>query len=516
MTLVLTITNVERLENGLPTRLRLDRHGAVIGRSPTADWSLPDPQHYISSVHCEIDYRDGAYVLNDKSTNGTFVNGDQARMSGPHPIASGDVIVIGHYSISAQIDGAGAAAAQSAPAEPEWSGWQPQAAAASIDPASWDRPPPAPAISGQGAMSQNWTPPPVNEPAPASAWSTPAPPVTPASAWSSPVSESTGASSAADVWGQLAASNVVDWARGGFGAPAQEGRDPLGLAPSAPRLRQDPFGLEPTPQPSPAAPQPTPAGWGRTPSTPPVSSPPAAGWGPQEAPSPAPVAQPQRAVTGWGPQAGAQPAAAAAPAPASVAGVDAEVAAFMVGAGLQPSDLKVSGAQALTTAGSAMRRMVAGLVVMLEARARAKAQLGAQGTSLEFEGNNPLKFARSPEKAVAQLLNPPERGFMSSDRAIEDAFRDLQAHQMATLQAMQGALQATLARFSPQAIRERAETHGVLAKILPNAREATLWETYEREFEGVAKGSDEAFMDVFAKEFRAAYERVAAEMKRKA
>jgi type VI secretion system FHA domain protein len=158
---------------------------------------------------------------------------------------------------------------------------------------------------------------------------------------------------------------------------------------------------------------------------------------------------------------------------------------------------------------------VAGLIVMLEARARAKAQLGAQGTSLEFDGNNPLKFARSPEKALAQLLNPPERGFMAPDRAIEDAFRDLQAHQMATLAAMQGALAATLARFSPDAIRNRAETRGLLAKIIPSAREAALWQAYEREFEGVARGSDEAFMDVFAKEFREAYQAAVADMKKK-
>ena len=198
-----------------------------------------------------------------------------------------------------------------------------------------------------------------------------------------------------------------------------------------------------------------------------------------------------------------------------VQAVDAELAAFLVGAGLQPNDLKVTGAQAMTSAGSALRRVIAGLVVMLEARARAKAQLGAQGTSLEFDGNNPLKFARAPEKAIAQLLNPPERGFMSADRAIDDAFRDLQAHQMATLTAMQGALAATLARFSPQAIRDRAESQGFLSKLLPGGREATLWQAYEREFEGVARGSDEAFMDVFAKEFRQAYERVSADMKRK-
>ena len=128
MTLVLTITNVERLENGLPTRLRLDRHGAVIGRSPTADWSLPDPQHYISSVHCEIDYRDSAYVLVDKSTNGTFINGDQQRLAGPHTIGPGDVVVIGHYSIKADLQGAGAQPAETPVQEtPAWGGWQPQA-----------------------------------------------------------------------------------------------------------------------------------------------------------------------------------------------------------------------------------------------------------------------------------------------------------------------------------------------------------------------------------------------------
>ena len=553
MTLVLTITNVDRLENGLPTRLRLDRHGAVIGRSPTADWSLPDPQHYVSSVHCEVDYRDSAYVLVDKSTNGTFVNGDQQRLAGPHTIGPGDVVVIGHYSIRADLEGAaGPQSAEPPPQQtPAWGGWQPQPAAASVDEASWDRAPAAAAISGQGAMSGNWAPPPVNGPpsngppngppvaapntpplntppayAPpaanmppvASAWATPAPAATPASGWSSPVNETPAAPSAVDVWGQLAASNVVDWARGGFGERQAQAADPLGLGSGGARLRPDPLGLG---GPAPAAqrapqisPQPAASGWASSnaaagPNSSPAAQP-GAGWGPAAGGAAPAQAQPEPQ---WAARAGAGPAQATPQPP--IQAVDAELAAFLIGAGLQPTDLKVAGAQAMTSAGSALRRVVAGLVVMLEARARAKAQLGAQGTSLEFDGNNPLKFARAPEKAIAQLLNPPERGFMSADRAIDDAFRDLQAHQMATLTAMQGALASTLARFSPQAIRERAESQGFLSKLLPGGREATLWQAYEREFEGVARGSDEAFMDVFAKEFRQAYERVSADMKRK-
>ena len=158
-------------------------------------------------------------------------------------------------------------------------------------------------------------------------------------------------------------------------------------------------------------------------------------------------------------------------------------------------------------AGSVLKRLVAGLLVMVEARARAKAQMGAEMTGLALEGNNPIKFARSPEQALAQLLMPPQPGFLEADKAVEDAYLDLQSHQVATLRAIPGALRATLDRFSPGSIRRRAENMGLLARILPGARDAALWRNYEREFVAVKKESDEAFMEVFSKEFRKAYER---------
>jgi type VI secretion system FHA domain protein len=501
MTLTLTINGLDRLENGEAARLRLDRHGARIGRSAHMDWSLPDPRSYISSSHCEIEYRDGGYLLVDRSTNGTYVNRSPSRLTAPHRIADGDVIQIGHYEVLARVEGEGQAdlGAQAAPA---WQGWTSQVPAGAepvgIDAASWDRPAPQPAISGLGSGAASWTPPKVGAPA-ASAWAQPETPALEPSAWSSGP-QAAADPSGGDIWGQLASTNEVDWSRGGFGAPSP--------APSA--------------APAAAAPGAAPAasGWGS-----PEPSAGASAWGAPAAAEPAEAASeaaawgapqpPAAAAFGAPAVAPSPPAPSAAPALNGAGLSSADWAAFLAGAGLQPGDVKSSPGQALGAAGAALRRLVAGMVVLLEARARAKSQLGAANTSLEFAGNNPLKFARTPEKALAQLLDPPERGFMPSERAVEDAFCDLQAHQMATLAAMQGALQATLARFSPQAIRGRAETRGLLAKILPSARDATLWQVYEREFEGVAKGSDEAFMDVFAKEFRTAYERVAAEMKAK-
>lgn len=199
--------------------------------------------------------------------------------------------------------------------------------------------------------------------------------------------------------------------------------------------------------------------------------------------------------------------AAAAPVEgADPATVDKLLAALLEAAAVAESQVERT-PETVQKAGSLLKRLVAGLLVMVEARARAKAQMGAEMTGLQLEGNNPIKFARSPDQALAQLLMPPQPGFLDADKAVEDAYLDLQSHQVATLRAIPGALRATLDRFSPGSIRRRAENIGLLARILPGARDAALWRNYEREFVAVKKESDEAFMEVFSKEFRKAYER---------
>ncbi len=443
MTLILTITNADVLENGQPTQLVLDRHGAEIGRSAHTDWSLPDPA--ISSVHCDVAYRDGAYWLSDRgSTNGTFVNGAE-RLIGTYELVDGDELAIGRYRIRVGGDGQ----VRTPPPRIDSGGW---GDAPASDP--WPSAPSPPPDGGD--LSWGVASPPKPQPPPpsasgghsesfdvSSAW----PEETAgigggdayADAWTSPGSEASGrgALSAAfrpsapvDVWAKMAETNDVDWARGDFTA---------------------------------AAPTPT---------------------------APAP------------PSAIAVEASTAAPDPAWPA--------FMAAAGLEERDIDGPPERAARLAGNLLRQATAGLVIMLEARARAKSELGASPTQFSIEGTNPLKLARSPISALKTLFAKPQPGILASDQAFEDAYRDLQAHQVATLMAMQGALKATLERFSPVSIRHRAESRGLLARIIPGAREAKLWSAYEREFEGVARGSDEAFMDVFSKAFREAYERAAA------
>jgi type VI secretion system FHA domain protein len=298
----------------------------------------------------------------------------------------------------------------------------------------------------------------------ASVWEGPQAAPDASSGWSSAAADRPEPAGPADIWGQIAENNVVDWARGGFGAPA-------------PPPPVDPLGLEEDNS---------------------INSMPLRSPLPAEETTPASRAPAPRKARSSKDRAPAEPSAET--------DENALIARFLAATGVPVENLKRPHADVIARAGGLLRRLVAGLVVLVEARARAKSQMGAESTRLELDGNNPIKFARSPDQVLALLLSPPERGFMDAERAVEDAFLDLQSHQMATLKAMQGALRATLDRFSPEAIRARAETGGFLSSIIPAAKDATLWRAYEREFSGVARGSDEAFMDVFAKEFRKAYE----------
>ena len=87
--------------------------GGTIGRSADNDWVLPDPLRYVSAHHARVSFRQGAYFLEDLSTNGAFVNDGDVALNklGPHRLANGDLLRFGDYQVSVVLEG-------EAPAEP--------------------------------------------------------------------------------------------------------------------------------------------------------------------------------------------------------------------------------------------------------------------------------------------------------------------------------------------------------------------------------------------------------------
>ena len=514
MMLRLTIENVASLTSGDPTAMVLDEHGLVIGRAAHADWTLPDTRNHISSLHAEIDYADGRYILTDRSTNGVFVNGG-TRLSAPHVVRDGDLITIGQYEIRAAVSGGGSAASSGSnggASDPFGGGldWGSGSAggAKAADTSKFGREPPKPLFQSGGDPLMNAFAPPAAAFPPASQPAASDPfglngPAAPAPSPAAPSNPFGTAAPAPNPFGTPAA------APSPFAAPAAP--DPFGIAAPAPPPSNpfatpapagDPFGV------APASAAPNPFG---APTAPPAS--------PPAAPAAAdPWAQLHKfdtldfatAATTDAPAAVvSEPVVAAAPpskAAASPAS-DALFARFLAAAGLKPTDLgEATPVAVIESAARLLRQTADGLIRLLDARARIRHQfgVGAQVTTFQRAGNNPLKWTRSPEQALKQLVGSPDPGFLPGPLAVQGAFEDLQAHEVAMIAAMQEALGATVERFSPDAIKARVTAKGGL---LPGSREAALWRAFEGEYKALAHESEAAYLDLFAKNFRKAYER---------
>jgi type VI secretion system protein len=82
--------------------------GGSIGRSAENDWVLPDDMRYVSGRHARIVFHKGRYLLQDTSSNGTFINDIEKPLGNrnPHELNSGDIVRIGEYHVQVQIDSA--------------------------------------------------------------------------------------------------------------------------------------------------------------------------------------------------------------------------------------------------------------------------------------------------------------------------------------------------------------------------------------------------------------------------
>jgi type VI secretion system protein ImpI/type VI secretion system protein len=539
MMLRLSIENVPSLSSGDPVEVSLAEHGLVIGRAAHADWTLPDPNNHVSSIHCEVDFRDGRYFLTDRSTNGTFINGAGEKIAKPVQLRDGDLLQIGHYQVRVEEvpDGnaagglGGGAGTQSAfGGGIDW-GDGADAAAKPISVTKFGREAARPLFqSAQDPLMAAFAPPnatAAQRPDPFGVASA-SPPAT------DPFGMASAAPQAADPFGMAARPGPA--AADPFGVstppprPSPQGRasDPFGVsaAPPAPRPH-DSFAARPA-EPVAAAPAADPFGMANMPAalTPALAPPTATGgdpWAmlsgavafatvaaPPPSPLPPPAPPPPQPVVLAGPLAAPAPPPSAAPPPALAAG-DGLYARLLAASGLDSRDMGGRAPEAVVdTIGQLLRQTADGLFKLLEARTRVRHQfgVGAQVTTFQRAGNNPLKWTRSPEQALKQMIGEPGAGFLEGTQAVRGAFEDLQAHEMAMMAAMQEAMQETIKRFAPDTIRSRISARGWLKSVLPGSREATLWRAYESEFSAFADESEAAYLDLFAKQFKKAYERI--------
>jgi type VI secretion system FHA domain protein len=225
----------------------------------------------------------------------------------------------------------------------------------------------------------------------------------------------------------------------------------------------------------------------------------------------APVAAPEPSSAPE-PPAACEPPSAGPPLPAASLTASDAYAAFLAGAGVNappPPDVSA----ALRELGRAFRVVVSGLRRIMITRTAIKGEFRIDRTMLRPSGNNPLKFSADDEDALQALLGIWRHGEMPAERALSEAMRDMQVHELAVSAAMQQATRDLLAALAPAGL-ERDLPADILDK-LPGAgarRKARAWGAYVTLHARTVQALADDFDSVFGKSFVRAYERAMAEL----
>lgn len=524
-----------------------DELGGTVGRAPTNQLVLPDPERSISRVQAQVGFRAGAYFLTARGAIVMVHNGKSMSVGAEVQLAPGDQIEIGGYRIVVT-----GSAPASAPVDPfEAAFGDPKAAA-------------KPAAAATGSVRTM----------PVQAPSAPRPPSAAGQAKSSggiPDDWDPFVDTKADPFNQLSGANAPAQSAAGMaqqpgqGAPliAPLGRESSldamfglkGGAPSGDPLATSPLatgaamaepgrdavgGLGALLRPSVAGANPESdhvsdlnAPWANAPKAPATAAQSGAAaalpgavlsWDTPK-PEPTVLARPAASAVGSGSAAGASAPAASLPPtdrPAFVeppkAGRVAEAAgptptrdAELLAAlqeGLGAGDLRLGpmSPELLRLVGQLLRESTKGTVELLAARAALKREVRADVTTILANSNNSLKFSPTAEVALQYMLGPKVGGFLPPVESMRDAYDDLRAHQLGVMAGVKAALTGVVQRFDPAVVERKLAAASARSSLIPSSRKARLWELFEELYRETASQAEDDFNALFGDTFLKAYQ----------
>ncbi|HKE83729.1 MAG TPA: type VI secretion system-associated FHA domain protein TagH [Vicinamibacterales bacterium] len=456
MILTLEVTGPQEGAPRADIRKVFEAAGGTIGRLPDNDWVLPDP--YVSSRHARIRFQNGAFLIEDTSTNGVFINSPDNRLvrGQPYTLKSGDRIFIEPYEIRASITAPPMAAADPFGLEDPFTASAPSPRTPDASPFVGDL------IPGSEDL-------PSGEVDPLSLLgfdgNKQAPPNVPRAA-------------------DLARDSVLrDYYKPPVVPIEPEPAPPASASSSLIPDDYDPLASSAVhplaPRPAPVAPRPA-------------------------APAPRSAPDPSRAVR---PSPAASPAPRVEPAPprrrqapAASGGIEAALAEVLKGAGVEGAVVTPELAQHF---GEILRVVVAGVMDVLQARQRIKDEFRMRVTTFKTSQNNPLKFSANVEDALHNLLVKRNPAYLGPVESFEDAFDDIRNHQMAMLAGVRVAFEAMLSEFNPERLQEEFDRLGK-GSIMPG--KLRYWDLYRDKFSDMVSDAEASFRELFGEEFAKAYE----------
>jgi type VI secretion system FHA domain protein len=207
---------------------------------------------------------------------------------------------------------------------------------------------------------------------------------------------------------------------------------------------------------------------------------------------------------------GARPEASAMPAPRSQNPVlfdgdfDVGLTAFCRGAGIDPLTISVEArAAALQLAGQLMREAVLGLMDLNQSRNEFRNRFRIP-QPVNDGPESPLSFSRGVDEALVRLLTTVSTR-AGSVEAIRQNFRELKAHNTATLAATRAAFEEFLGRVDPKELEERFE-RATKRGVFGSQNKSKYWDLYAELYAGLAQRPADGFPHLFTETFAKAFE----------
>lgn len=197
------------------------------------------------------------------------------------------------------------------------------------------------------------------------------------------------------------------------------------------------------------------------------------------------------------------PPGQAAPKPAPVPAAQTELfwQQFAGALGISLDDLDETQRQALAVkAARLLKQQVGNLQQSLRNRDELKSEMKLAVSSVEQAGNNPLKFSNDSRQALGSLLLPGAAE-MPAEQAINRAYRDLQAHQVALIAASRAAIKSILEHLSPEQLTLRFERENKSLMKTAGSR----WRAYTHLYQAL-QHDDNWSQRLYARDFVVAYE----------
>lgn len=180
--------------------------------------------------------------------------------------------------------------------------------------------------------------------------------------------------------------------------------------------------------------------------------------------------------------------------------------ALLRGMGLDLSDAKDFGPEEIEAIGARFRDLVDGLMFLLRTRAKEKQKVRVAQTIIANTDVNPLKFLASTDEVILALIRGRDASYLSGDKAVTGAYRDLADHQVRTWSALQSALRRMIDRFDPEEVENDLAETGLLEQLAAGGRSAKTWQLYKERYREIAQAAEERFLGEVGADFREAYE----------